>query len=547
MSIQDQRRALAQVKADNDRVIAEIKAKLERVIAAEKRIKRFDSSREEALLAAFSNRAELVRSFVTTGGEGYFTARLQNEKAFAAFAAEYIGFVDKLTDAFSGKQPDLAKRDVVIDILETRHGAWHETKNNWKEGIGEMNETKLKSSLLGMIDRTVEDLERFSKKAITLDGENTGVALDLAPSIVKVLKKFKDKLVAGYIADTENNFQYVESVRSTIAEIRENIIGLSARNKVADGLESLNTAIRKFDNCETSGKTYNQKKVIEPFAEGKGGAVTEGKADELASAVFVLTNLNVNQEFFATAGQQMADKIAKAAAYNADEDPVYVSLKTKAGVFADQVRKEKASPKPNPAALKAAYDNFQYVKAQAEKYRATKEKEAQAKLSKSMNAVQQMAVTQKFQEIADLFTAESNVPYRVRAQIMEENGLSDLGALYQEYLTAAYVGDKDKMIGIEALLKSTKEILNPEKVMGEVETQIFDTDRVEMGILDEDTETIGMDMLDINLDDLDGFGTIEEDPITESGETTKINVGEEPVKEAEADNRMSSLMSEFMI
>lgn len=53
--------------------------------------------------------------------------------------------------------------------------------------------------------------------------------------------------------------------------------------------------------------------------------------------------------------------------------------------------------------------------------------------------------------------------------------------------------------------------------------------------------------LDIDLGELEGFGTMMDTPVTESGETAKINVGEEPVKEAEADNRMSSLMSEFMI
>lgn len=543
MSIQDQRRALAEIKAGNDRLITEIKTKLERAIAIEKRVKKLDYSREQALLDIFSNRAELVRSFVTTSGEGYFTARLENEKAFTAFATEYVGFVDKLSAALEGKHPDIAKRDVAIEVLETRHAAWHETKNfNWKVGIGEMNETKLKSSLLDMIERTTEDLERFTKKAITVDGENTSDALMLTPQILDVLEKFKEQIIAGYLADTEGNFKYVENVRSIIAGIRNNMIGFSAKNKVQDALEDLTSVIAKFDKCETTGKTLDKKKTIDPFLPGSSENVAADKADELSSAVYVLTNLNVNQEFFATAGQRMADKIAKECFYNAEEDPIYVSLMKKAGMFADQVRKEKAAPKPNPAALKAAFDNFQYVKAQAEKHRQAKEKEAQSKLSQSMGSLRDMRVTQKFQEIADLFTSESNVPYRVRASIMEQNGLSDLGTLYQEYLTAAYLGDKEKMIGIEALLKSTKEILNPEKYKDEVETELGEVDRVEMGILDEDTETISMDMLDIDLGELEGFGTEMETPVTESGETTKVNVGEEAVKEDQTrDNRMADL------
>ena len=550
MSIQEERRALAEVKAQNDRIIAEIKGKLERAIAIEKKIKKFDYSREQALLDTFSNRAELVRSFVTTGGEGYFTARLENEKAFTAFATEYMGFVDKLSAALEGKRPDLAKRDVAIEVLETRHDAWHETKNsNWKVGIGEMNETKLKSSLLDMIERTTEDLERFAKKAVTLDGENTTVALSLAPDIIDVLDKFKEKLIAGYIADTENNFKYVENIRAIIAGIRGSITGRTARNKINNALEELEREFGKFEKCETTGKQIDKKKVIEPFSAGTAGAVKEGKADELASAVFVLTNLNVNEEFFATAMEEAIAKFSVGVGYNAEEDPFYIKMKAQAGVFADQIRKEKASPRPNLVSIKAAMDNVKLILAKAEKYRGDKEKEAQAKLTSSLGALREQEIVSNFQEVASLFTSRANVPYSVRAQTMEQNGLSDLGDLYQQYLTAAYVGDKETMVGIKALLDATKEILNPESVIENVATEldgIFDIDSDTDTVVDAQAE-LAAQIEDFDMSILAGLGTEIDTPVTESGETTKVNVGEEPVKEAEADNRMSSLMSEFMI
>lgn len=547
MSIQDQRKALAETKAANDRLIAEIKTKLERTIQLERRSKKINPAREEALLGAFSNRVDLVRSFVTVGGEGYFGARLENEKAFNSFATTYLTFVDQLAGAVEGPRPDTAKRDVAIEVLETRYNGWHETKDhNWMKGILEMNETKLKSSLLEMVERTTADLDRFCSKAATLTSENTEVAISLAPRIKEALESIKNQFSAEYIADTEQNFQLVSNVRQIIADIRDKLISFSAQTIIGDKLEDLEVAVKALnDKRETTGKALNAKTVMEPFAPADESSVAAEKTDELGSAVFVLTKLNVNQEFFETVEKRVTEGIMKSASYSAESDPIYMGLTEKANLYANQIRQIKASPKPNPVALKSAIDNFQYVKKQMETYRATKEKEAHTKLEKAMRSIQQMQVSQKFSEVAELFTASSNVPYTLRAKLMVDNGLTDLGVVYQEYMTAAFAGDKEKMIGIETILKVIKEELNPERVIDDVATELMETEReLGFGILDEDTDTLAVEMPEFDMSELDGFGEELEVEAPVSGETTTVNV--EPEKKEEIpQNRISSMMLDF--
>ena len=468
MAIKDLRAALLAVKKENAEERARILSLLESAIQlAEK--KKAEAKRESELLRGLSSDAALTRIVIRKSGEEYLKERLQNEKELSGFLSSLSPIAELLKKSLSGFRVDAKAREDALSALETRYNAWYKNKNSdWTKGLTDMNETRIKSQLLAVIDGALDDFAAFRDKAANLTEERTGTALTLTEKTITEIGKLRESLSATYIADTEENYTLAVGLIDAIAAIRGKITSIAPTIYVNNGLRDAAKYADLLVESPATGKKLSDRKNLTPFVAPSVEAITKGQADEFASAMFVFDKLAVNNEFFENVKTMVGESLSKSKILDYKEDQVYIGLKTQADTLATTVRQLQAAGN-NPGALKVAYNNFLSVKEKLDRRVRTINEENARQFEQQMRTLDQLNVSDKFSEIANLFTGTSSIPYALRASIMIASGTCDFAELFTEYLTAATLGDKNKMIEIEGKLAVMKKRFNQSATIEELE------------------------------------------------------------------------------
>lgn len=480
MAFDEQRRQLAAAKAENDRLILEIRTKMNGVIALDPKNAEIRTVLGQEL-ARYENRDKLVRLFVAKSGEDYFAARLDNEKAFSGFAAEFMSLLGQLEEGVGSKSLRHEERAAILKRITDMTDTWVGNKTaEWK--IGGMNESKLKTQLLAIIDQTIRDLSDFSEFASTLVNEDNISPRDRATQTYEHLAGYREKIAGAYIADTDENYAILAAIREGLASVREDIPKIGTTFHMKQTLRAVDEAIEKASRAAITGRKLSPKSTLDTFGGSDNDAIAAKSADELGAAIYILRSLNMSQELFDELGAKLAPKVSPIPpkVYVPHADPEYLSFDASINEWTEMAKQAYQSGDMELAQTYLdAVDQYKEAKDDHVATEQEKAKKAMDEWRRAMAMNQRgaahKAIIEKFKEIAKVFTGESLVSYGARATIMVDMGVSDLGELFREYVDAAMVGDVDTMDRVDGLLINIKQSYDAQRVIREQEGHVKET------------------------------------------------------------------------
>ena len=467
MELEEYRVKLTALRKENDVLIGEIKSKLETYAKAHPNknwFKRKEPTAAGRLAGIFSERQELVSKIIRCKGEKYFEERIEEEKAFSVFAGEILEILKTLERASEGKGKEAAETQArQLEALTTKTDAWLKNKTNtWREDMVQESATVLKEQTVEMLEQTMEDLKLFAEGCEMTDTVEGQESAKLALAVRAELESCKGIIQGSYVMDTDGNYRLVYGIREKVEKIRKELPKIASERPVKSALADiakLTEAIKKEKN-EGRKLTFNKK--IHSFAVAtEESLLKRTKIDELAAAVFVIERVTVNKDFF-DAMDARIERMLKSLGDTQDfaNDPAYVTMKNNAALYAKEIKKMKADPKCSQARLVQYVQLLKATDTQIKEFEKTKVKEVQSAVEKAKDISRLRKTCESFKDVAKIFTSESDVSYRERAQIMAETQVYDFRRMYEDYVSAMLNGDKETLGDIRAKLKAMVEEFN---------------------------------------------------------------------------------------
>lgn len=357
-----------------------------------------------------------------------------------------------------------------------------------------MNDSEIKTQLLGLIRQTKDEVYTFCEYASTLVSEDTVSPRDRATKTFESLERFEKSLETAFIADTQDNLKLVEAIRDQLASIRHDVPGLATSFRLNHTLINLGRNIEKAAKAPEGGRKLLFKPKLEPFVEGSDDAFKESRADELTASVYILERLNMSEELFSELGGKMkrGEMPRPPRPYVAATDPDYNMFQTSIAEYTEMARQAYQS---GDMELAQAYLDAADAQTEARDiYLAGKQEEmakALAQYKKAMTVYKKQNphenIVEQFKEISRVFTGEGLVSYTTRAKIMADMGVGDLGELFRQYVDAAMDGDKDTMDNIYGLLINIKQTYDAQRKIAEQNLEVAEAIPV---IEEEETEAV---------------------------------------------------------
>lgn len=461
MALEELRAELAKVKSNNDRLLIALKDKLNAIMQLDKGgdIKNLLSTQ----LARFDSRKTGIRLFFAASGEDFFKARIKNEEDFAGFAAAFNTILEDLEDGIRSRSLSHDNRTALLNRIKTMSDAWIETKN--ERWTTELNESQLKTQLLALFEQTKKNIESLGKYARHLVDEDTTDIRARASEIYEKIEGYQRMLGAGYIADTQENFELVSSVRDTISLVREDIAGFATDIRMEMTLEGLDEQMAKVVGAKSAGKKLNPKKdVIEPFTTITPEALKKEEVDELGCAIYMIQQLGMARETFAKvksifAPELTMQKTPMPTLPNFATDPNCLAFDGNIAQLKEQGAAAMAAGEIETAlSIKQMLDELvadkeTYKAGAMEGYReAMKTWREQNRVSANKNPY--ATIISMFEKTYAVFSGKSLVSYKTRAKIMADQEVYDMNDLFQRYIDASMKGDRTTLINIRGLLKT---------------------------------------------------------------------------------------------
>ena len=440
------RTELAELKEQNDAAIREASALINSSLAAavnQRRTRRTDIERQEALIRTLSNRERFVCADISAGNTDYLEARIENEKSFAEYIESYIPVARQLALAQTAQKTDYRAISTLISSLEERTNLWINNKNKtWKENL---TMTILKTQMLAMVDATIEDIKLFGTRSRSVDDTPTK-AENLASSIAKRLAKTRTAIENYEFVDSEECYRVLAVARENLAAAR-NYIPKADTIRTGDAIDEFESLVAQAAAITDPGRRLKARHNIDTFARENKELIALGEVDELTAAAYVLKRVNVNAKFFAERRAKMIEDLDKLETGNLEDDDYYLALVRNTTLAADRVKKAKAEGKPN-SYVNSLYDLFKDCKGAVDAYRAKKIEAMKAEAAKLKTKLHYMNITDRFAKVAEIFSGDSEASYTLRARIMVRNNVEYFVDMFEEYIDAATVGDIDRMNAI---------------------------------------------------------------------------------------------------
>ena len=437
------RTELAHLKEANNAAIKEATALINSALAAasvNRKTRRGDMERLDALLRALSNRDKFVCTDIPAANADYFEARIENEKHFAEYISSYIPIARQLSLSCSAQKTDNKAVGALISALEERTHLWINNKNKtWKENL---TMTILKTQMIAMVDATIEDIKLFGARSRSVDDTPTK-AENLATNMAKRLAKVRAALENYEFVDSEECYRVLAAAREYLAAAR-NYIPKADTIRSGDALDEFEALVAEAATITDPGRRLKARHNIDVFARENKDLIALGEVDELAAAAYVLKRVNVNAKFFAERRAKMIEDLDRLETGNLEDDDYYLALVRNTTLAADRVKKAKAEGKPN-SYVNSLYDLFKDCKGAVDAYRAKKIESMKAEAAKLKTKLHYMNITDRFAKIAEIFSGDSEASYSLRAMIMVRNDVEYFVDMFEEYIDAATVGDIDRM------------------------------------------------------------------------------------------------------
>lgn len=538
MNYEEYRAALLRLKEENDGRIANIRARLDAYIETQaylkKKKRQTAPTQGEALLNLFADRRGLVCGLIRRGGEGYFKARIESEEAFGGFLKEFAETLQTLEGLSeqTGRGVE-EQKERLLDAMTKKTEAWLKNKtHNWREG---MQDTVLKTQLVGLFDRTIEDLKLFAEGNSAMRTAEGDENARLANSTRKELEKYRTAVNSCYIMDTDGNYAVADGLRKALAKIRKDLPKMASGRIVKGALADIGKMTKALQAEKNAGRKLGLGKKLKDFPEATEETLTgKEKVDELAAAVYVLERLTINQDFFDAMDARIQRRIeGMTMPVDFDNDEKYQALKAKAAECAKEIRKLKADPKCSKVKLAGYVELLKACDAQIKEYENKRLEAVRQSVERAKEISRLQKTSASFKKVGDIFTADSGVSYLERAQIMAETQTYDFRDMYEDFVSALLNGDKETLLAIRAKLQAMVEEFNTRrgrKILDEVD----EAERLADGMaFDLDGE---VSEFDVNIDEdelgdlLSAYGEeeepAEEPAVRESGETTTVNTGD---------------------
>lgn len=457
MALEEIRSQLAKVKADNDRLLIAIKDRMNAIMQADKGgdIKNLLTTQ----LARFDSRKTGIRLFYALSGEEYFKARIKNEEDFAGFAGAFESILEDLEDGIRSRSLNHDTRTALLNRIKTMSDAWIETKN--ERWTTELNESQLKTQLLALLAQTRKDIEALSKYSVYTD-EDTTTIRERATQIYEKIEGYQSQLGAGYIADTQENYEIVAAVKEGLGEVRGNIAGFATTIKMQMALEGLDEDMGRVAGAKSAGRKLNPKKdVVAPFVAVSPAALKNEEVDELGCAIYMIQQLGIANETFAAARAQfgLPETIPPMPlAPNLEMDPQHLSLSTNMEQIKQQIRT--ALERGDQLTAARLTKTYATVKKALETYDGGVMKKYDEELTGWQGTIDKInqnpyaGIIALFEKTYAVFSGKSLVSYKTRAKIMAEQEVYDMSELFQRYIDASMKGETTTLINIRGLLKT---------------------------------------------------------------------------------------------
>lgn len=463
MGVQEYRAELSQLKAENDATINAIRGRLAAYMngLTPKQKKKNPPKKEEWLIRQFSNRRTLLGRLIRAGGEEYFRQRLTVEKDFKNFGGEFLGMLKTFEQAAAKRGFGVEEqKQRLLDAMVNKTEAWLKNKSNqWRE---DMQETVLKTQVVELFDRTIDDLKLYAEGNSAMRTAEGTENARLADKTRKELEKYRAVVSGCYMMDTDGNYAVAEKIRKTLEKIRKDLPKMAGGRIVKAALGDLDRLTEDLKEEKNAGRKLGLGKKVKPFVVANEETLLgRTKVDELGAAVFVMERLTLNQDFFDAMDariQRRVESMAMPHDFNSDE--TYNALKNKAAECAKEIRRLKGDPKCSKVKLAGYVELLKSCDAQIKEYEAKKLKEVRASVEASKEIARLRKTCESFKEVGKIFTSESGVSYLERAQIMAETQTYDFRNMYEEFVSALLNGDKETLLEIRAKLQAMVEEFN---------------------------------------------------------------------------------------
>lgn len=303
-----------------------------------------------------------------------------------------------------------------------------------------MNNSKIKSALIDIIDRTVGEIKSLE---VRLDELKYYICLDRSVfrSVIDVLIPFRAKLSECEIADTKSNFEYALDIRDAIRIIRSRIMSRSEIIPVTESLNKLNLAANKLCELEGDGEPIGESDVILPFCSGTPEAIKSSSADELACSLYVLTEVAKDADYIISIEDRPMLDPADQLAIFLKKDTFYISLNRRLDLLRSDIDKLRANPMADDKDLEKLHKDFRTIEALVEQYLESKKKGIATRHRKALKSRETL---ESIKQIAAAYIKSSHISYKDLALIAVNNDLS-ICKLFCEYSEAYVDGDRERI------------------------------------------------------------------------------------------------------